>query len=57
MFVPVNMTKCYANIFKSEFDKFLSKLPNNPCTANVDNSMAGTVLKQSWCLQRNGLAD
>ena len=39
-----NKTKCGVNVFKSELDTFLSQLPDNLCTANVDNSIAGTVL-------------
>ena len=45
------MCKCY-------LDNYLALLPDIPCTPNKDNSITGTVVEdQSWCLQRDGLAD
>ena len=45
------------NVFKRKLDNFLSQVPDDPCETNSDNSIAGAALRQSWCLQRDGLAD
>ena len=43
---------------KRRLDNYLALLPDIPCTPNKDNSITGTVVEdQSWCLQRDGLAD
>ena len=52
-----NMSKCGVNVFKRKLDNFLSQVPDDPCETNSDNSIAGAALRQSWCLQRDGLAD
>ena len=50
-----NMSKCGVNVFKRKLDNFLSQVPVDPCETNSDNSIAGAALRQSWCLQRDGL--
>ena len=36
-----------------KLDNFLSQVPDDPRETNSDNSIAGTALRQSWCLQRD----
>ena len=48
-------SKCGVNVFKRKLDNFLSQVPDDPCETNSDNSIAGAALRQSWCLQRDGL--
>ena len=52
-----NMSKCGVNVFKSKLDNFLSQVPDDPYETNSDNIIVGAALRQSWCLQRDGLAD
>ena len=53
-----NCSNCDVLVFKRRLDNYLALLPDIPCTPNKDNSITGTVVEdQSWCLQRDGLAD
>ena len=53
-----NLSNCDVLLFKRQLDNYLSLLPDVPCTPNTDNSITGAVVEdQSWCLQRDGLAD
>ena len=53
-----NCSNCVVLVFKRRLDNYLALLPDIPCTPNKDNSITGTgVEDQSWCLQRDGLAD
>ena len=53
-----NCSKCDVLVFKRRLDNYLALLPDIPCTPNMDNSITGTVIEdQSWCLQRDRLAD
>ena len=53
-----NCSNCDVLVFKRRLDNYLALLPDLPCTPNKDNSITGTVVEdQSWCLQRDGLAD
>ena len=48
----------FTEVNTPDFDNYLALLPDIPCTPNMDNSITGTVVvDQSWCLQRDGLAD
>ena len=53
-----HLSNCDVLLFKRQLDNYLSLLPDFPCTPNTDNSITGAVVEdQSWCLQRDGLAD
>ena len=53
-----NCSNCDVLVFKRRLDNYLALLPDIPSTPNMDNSITGTVVEdQSWCLQRDGLAD
>ena len=53
-----NLSNCDVLLFKRQLDNYLSLLPDVPCTPNTDNSITGAMVEdQSWCLQRDGLAD
>ena len=51
-----NLSNCDVLLFKHQLDNYLSLLPDVQCTPNT--SITRTVVEdQSWCLQRDGLAE